>query len=117
MALIYITGIAGSGKSAAQKELQQRRYEAYDVDEPGIGAAYNRQTGEVVGVPDAQERSEQWFSEHTWKMNIKVVEELKSRSLHNTIYLCGRAANENEVWQLFDRVVYLDIDDTTLRRR
>ncbi len=117
MPLIYVTGIAGSGKSAAQKELQRRGYEAHDVDEPGIGAAYNLQTGEIVSIPDAAERSPEWFEAHTWKMDLEAVKELKARSLHGVIYLCGRAGNESEAWRLFDKVVYLDINDDTLRWR
>jgi dephospho-CoA kinase len=36
MALIFITGISGAGKSTIAKELSRRGYEVYDTDEDGL---------------------------------------------------------------------------------
>jgi dephospho-CoA kinase len=33
------------------------------------------------------------------------------------IFLCGVASNDEEVWGLFDKVIALTLDETTLRRR
>ncbi len=42
---------------------------------------------------------------------------LVDRADDRLVFLCGSTANEDEVWHLFARVVYLAIDEQTLRDR
>jgi dephospho-CoA kinase len=119
MSLIYITGISGSGKSEVLKELQSRGYEAYGTDEHGIAAFYNNQTGEELTHPPTrtEDRTPEWQSRNTWKMSREKVEWLASKSKDKLVFLCGVAANEDEVWDLFSGVLALVIDDETLKQR
>ncbi len=117
MPLIYITGTPGSGKSTIQAELQKRGYEAHDIDDDGIGAAFNIQTGEVAQVPSVGQRTPEWFATHEWKAVPEAVKALKEKSLEKTIFLCGTASNEANLWSFFDKVFYLNIDEQTLRSR
>ena len=48
MSLIFITGVAGSGKSAVCKELVARGFEAYDTDNDGMTAWVIKETDEKV---------------------------------------------------------------------
>ncbi|HSW65817.1 MAG TPA: hypothetical protein VLI54_01600 [Bacillota bacterium] len=117
MGLFYITGVAGSGKSAIEKELHRLGYEAYDVDDPSIGAPYNNQSNTVVVMPPASERTAEWFAAHSWRISRKRIEELKERAKDRAIFVCGTAGNEQQVRSLFDGVLCLDIDEATLRSR
>lgn len=116
MALIYVTGIAGSGKSAVQKELAHLGYEAFDEDDPEIGSAHNKQTNEAVRVPPLEQRTPQWFAEHEWRVFPESIRKLKDRSKSQAVFLCGNAASEQQLLE-FDKVVLLDIDEQTLRDR
>ena len=46
MALIYITGVSGSGKSTVAQELKKRGYEAYDAEE-GFSYWFDRKTHKI----------------------------------------------------------------------
>ena len=45
------------------------------------------------------------------------VRALAPRADDQLVFLCGSTANEHEVWDLFYRVIYLTIDEQTLRDR
>ena len=115
MALIFITGVPGSGKSAVERLLRKMGYESYDAD--SIGAAYNIQSGAVVKVPPAEERTPEWFQAHQWRVQRERVEQLEQASRAKPIFICGTASNEEELWDLFDQVFILRIDEQTLRQR
>ncbi len=117
MSLFYVTGVPGTGKSTVQQALQQRGYEAHDIDEPDFGGPVNKATGESTTVPPIEERSPNWFDEHEWRISRPAIEDLKARSEGKNVYLCGTATTENLVWDLFDKVLYLNIDEETLKSR
>lgn len=117
MSLIYITGVPGTGKTTIQQELTRRGYEAYDIDQPRFGGPTNLVTGEPTQVPPIEERSAEWFKQHEWRVSRHAIEELKKESEGRVVYLCGTATTEHLVWDLFDRVIYLQIDEPTLRSR
>jgi hypothetical protein len=62
MALFYVTGLSGTGKSAVRGELQARGYYARGVDEDGYADWVNR----VSGTPDAFPRDDPDFDFHAW---------------------------------------------------
>ncbi len=119
MSLIYVRGISGSGKSAVYNELKARGFEAYGTDEDGISAFYDNETNKLLVNPpiEAEVRTPEWRSRYTWKMTRKTVERLASQSKGKLFFLCGVAANDNEVWDLFSGVIALVIDDATLKHR
>ncbi len=117
MSLYYITGPPGVGKSTIQKELRSRDYEAYDIDEPRFGGPVNLKTGESTTVPPIEQRSEAWFAEHEWRVSRPAIEKLKLQAKNKQVYLCGTATTDGLVWDLFDKVFYLNVDEMTLRKR
>lgn len=118
MPLIYITGVSGSGKSAVRTELLKRGYKAFGTDENGIARFYNNETGEITDTPiKAQDRSPEWYAHHTWKLSRQRVERLALQGKDNPVFLCGGASNDEEVWDLFSRIVALVIDEATLKKR
>jgi hypothetical protein len=51
MALFYVTGLSGTGKSAVLSELRVRGYHARGVDEDGYADWINKVTGTPDGFP------------------------------------------------------------------
>jgi dephospho-CoA kinase len=116
--LVYITGISGAGKSAVCNELRRRGYEAHDTDEEGNAVWVNRRSGEVTAVAGADVRSRPgWLNDQEWSVVPESVKTLAGRADGRLVFLCGSTANEHEVWHYFSRVIYLAIDERTLRAR
>lgn len=119
MPLIYITGISGSGKSSVCKELRRRGYRAYDTDSDGIAFFYHNDTSKPVAEKVAPEdRTPEWRSKHTWKARREDVKKLVTDSSQDIVFLCGVTSNDaDELWDLFDKVLALHIDEASLKHR
>lgn len=118
MALIYVTGISGAGKSTIAEELKKRGYEAYDADSEGFNAFYDRETGEKIETSkNDNPHSPEWGKKYIWKTSRKKVEELVAKAKKETIFLCGSSSNEKEIWDLLTKVICLVLDEKTLRHR
>jgi shikimate kinase len=111
MGLVYITGISGAGKSEVCKELKRLGYSAFDTDEDGI-SAWQDADGHWVDTPARDIwRTHEWQATHTWRYSHERLEKLAAEATNNTVFMCGTAANENEVWHLFSKVICLFLDD------
>ncbi len=119
MSLIFVTGISGSGKSAVWQELKARGYEAYDVDEDGLAKWHNNETGYVhpKSSVKAHQRTPEFLANHSWKVPRNEVEELYRKAKNKNIFLCGVVANEQELRDLFSKIIALTVDEDTLKHR
>jgi broad-specificity NMP kinase len=119
MSLIYITGIPGTGKSTVRQKLLRQGHIAYGGAEDSIAAFYNNETGQrLEGWVEAKDRNLEWKSKYTWKIARETIEQLKNRAKDKTIFLCAATRNDvDELWDLFDTVIALTIDEETLRHR
>jgi uridine kinase len=117
MPLIYITGPSGAGKSTVRKELQKRGYEAHDIDEDGMSAWYNIETGKKVQRPDPPERPANWYDHHVYRMSPERVKALSERAKNKVIFLCGIPANDLELADYYGKVICLVIDEETMKHR
>lgn len=118
MSLIFITGVSTSGKSTVANELSKRGYEAYDTEHNGISAWYNKKSGErAVGFGEMPERTEEWLSRHQWLISAGWVAKMAVKAKAKPVFLCGGSANEAEIRELCDVVIWLKTDETTIRRR
>ncbi len=118
MPLIYITGNAGAGKTTVCRELQKHGYAAFDIDEGGITAWYDRATGERVEYPKHDEqRTKQWNDDHAFRMVRSRIEQFAKDAQQKTIFLCGQSIHDEEVWDLFDQILFLAVDEETLKYR
>lgn len=119
MALIYITGIPGTGKSTIRKELLRRGYKALGGAEDNLAAFYDNETSERIdGWIPADKRTPEWLNSHTWKISRRDLEQLCVSAKNETVYICAVTANDiEELWDLFDKVFALHIDEETLRQR
>jgi thymidylate kinase len=121
MPLIYVTGLSGSGKSAVLRELRARGLEAYRVDEDGYTDWVRRDGGAIEHYP-ARERgpvTRAWRRDHHWVLSADRIGELQRNcdQAGRTVFLCGVAAGDGDVWHCFDTVVALVADIGTLCRR
>ena len=117
MSLIYVTGAPGSGKTTLQKELISRGYDARDIDSSDLGGPHHKSTGKLVVIPPADQRDKSWFEAHEWRVYVDAFQKLKIEAKDKDIILCGVAAGDHEVLHLFDKILYLSLDDETLSNR
>lgn len=118
MALIYITGISGTGKTAVAAALKAHGHEAYDADGEGFNSWYDRKTNKKVKVPEGvNPHTREWQEKNIWNMSREKMEELAAKAKNKTIFFCGVTANEREMWDLFSKVICLTADEKTLRHR
>jgi dephospho-CoA kinase len=117
MPLIYVTGIETAGKTTACQELKIRGFEAYDIDK-GIAHYYNKTTGtRSEWLSSAEARSEDWHNQNDYIMDRAHVERLAEQAQTKPIILCGTTQNDEAVLDLFDKVIYLSLDEATLKQR
>ncbi len=121
MALFYVTGVSGTGKSSVLHELRARGYWARGVDEDGYADWVNR----ITGRPDAFPRYDPdfdfhaWYAAHYWVLSVRRISILSRAAarLGKPVFLCGSASGDDVVWQLFDKVIALVADEETIRKR
>ena len=115
-ALVYVTGVPGVGKSAVRRELRRRGLVALGVDEDEIGAFFGPD-GEPVAPQDVID-SPPWRRRHQWRaVPARLDAAVASAGPVHIAYVCGSVANEHEIWNRFDLVIGLVVDDATLKQR
>lgn len=117
MPLIWLTGVPGAGKSAVRRELVRRGEIAHDADEEGFRVLLDRATGLPADDPGRGQRPPNWHERHWYPIARGRVEELRRSAEHDVVFLAGSVPNELDVWDLFDLVLCLVVDDETLRHR
>lgn len=94
MSTILVTGISGTGKSAALAELGRRGYRVVDADEPGW------REYRAYASPDELHRGEWLWLEDRM---ISLLDSAAARSL----FVEGCAANQSRFYDRFDAIVLL----------
>ena len=117
MPFIYITGVAGSGKSTVQKELKKRGIESYDEDDPGVGAAHNKITNQPVKVPSADKRTPEWFERHEWRVFPQVLDKLRRLGNKQMVILFGISIDKKVAEAKVDEILYLKVSEGAIRKR
>ena len=116
MALVYVTGSSGAGKSTLCDELRRLGEHALDADRDGLAAWHTVGSSQALDLPGwAVGRSQEWYKAHSWRYVRARFAEIAVGT--RRVFVFGTAANERDVWDLFDLVVYLWIDEVTLRTR
>ena len=114
--LVWVTGVSGSGKSSVCEILKGEGRVAVDADSEGFSQWVHRLTGErAVNPPDPRRAG--WLDDFGWKVKREAVRSLAASLSSEVGYLCGGFENDADVWPLFDRVICLAVDETTLRDR
>jgi hypothetical protein len=116
VALVWVTGNSGTGKSTAGELLAGRGELAVEADGDGYSHWADRATGQVVADPPDPVPAG-WLYRYGWRISRAEVAALAARARDRTAFLCGSAENEADVWDLFDLVICLVADGRTLRDR
>lgn len=110
-----ITGFPGTGKTAVARELKQRGYVAYDPEAMrGFMHLESRQTGRPIHMP--QEVARGWF-DTTGAFNWDITRVPKLLSQDKTVFICSLANNMEDLWDKFEKVFVLQLDDVELEQR
>jgi len=119
VALVYVTGLSGTGKSTVMRALRARGVPAYGVDEDCFGEWVERSTGRVVPIAAEPLDIHDWYVAHEWRLSVDRIGGLKrdSDDAGTTAYLCGVASGDDAVWRFFDVVIALVLDFDTIRER
>jgi ribose 1,5-bisphosphokinase PhnN len=115
MCLVLVNGSSGAGKTAVGGELRRRGYGVFDVDADGLAHWFEDATGAERSMPSY--RDDAWFAENTYRLPVATVLRIAREAGDGVTFICGTVGNEGEIWDLFDAVVSLSVDATTLRRR
>jgi broad-specificity NMP kinase len=115
MPLVYVTGISGAGKSTVCRELRRRGVDPHDTDEDGNAVWVDVATGATTSACGSDDP--EWLATHEWRLVPDRVAALARQATDRLVFLCGSAANEAVVWPHFTTVIYLAVDERTLRHR
>jgi AAA domain len=116
VALVWVTGNSGVGKSTVCTVLKSLGELAFDADWEGFNHWVDRTSGRVVAEPPYPVPAG-WLDRFAWRISRAEVEAVGAREHGKTAFLCGSAENEADVWDLFDLVVCLVVDNETLLDR
>jgi hypothetical protein len=113
MALILLTGTAGTGKTLVCDALKERGFEAYDVDVDGLARWQNVHTGYVHPKSSVKpgQRTPKFLKEHLWVVPYRLLEEISQKCKDKPVFISGSLGNEDELRGLFSRVIALYVDD------
>jgi broad-specificity NMP kinase len=114
--VVWVTGTSGAGKSSVCALLKSRGLWTVDADWEGYNHWVDRESGRVVADPPYPPPPG-WLDRFAWKISRAHVEALAVSARGETAFLCGSVENEADVWDLFDLVICVVIDDETLRER
>ena len=114
--MVWVTGNSGVGKSTACALLKARGEQAIDADWEGYNHWVNRKSGQSV-VDPPYPVPPGWLDRFAWQIDRTRVEALAAGPHEKPAFLFGTVENEVDVWDLFDLVVCLVLDDQTLKDR
>lgn len=114
---IFITGIAGTGKTTVLSELQKHGYVVIDLDATGICRWKNKETQEFVEYGETG-RDYEWLTKHGWYCDVEKLKQIMSVIREDEdVFVAGIAENIEEVSQEFDKVFIITASDTIVKER
>lgn len=113
---IFITGVAGSGKSSMSKELNRLGYQAYDIEElDGMFKMVRKDTGEDFVDYDNADINK--VKNAHWICDIDKLKELLRKQNDEVVLYCGVASNNSEIIPFFDQTILLKANAEVVRKR
>ncbi len=115
---VQVTGPSGCGKSTVARRLAVLGHQTVSADgAPGLCRWID---DHGVPVERPHQPSVDWLAAHRWAWDPArldaLIDEARVRGA-TTLYVCGRADNDDQLSDRFDLIVLLDIDEATMIRR
>lgn len=115
MGRYLITGYPGTGKSSIARELKKRGHAAYDTEAMrGYMHVESITSGKRIPLPSPVPRG--WF-DITGGYNWDIPRVLSLINLRDDIFICALADNQESLYDSFDKVFLLILDETELEKR
>jgi len=113
---VFITGIAGSGKTTVSRALTAMEYKALDIeaDEHGLFRMVRKDTGEPY--TDYDNADIEKVSNASWLCDITKLKELLDSQTEEIAFYCGIGNNE-DIMPLFDVSILLRASPDTINKR
>lgn len=109
MALYFISGVPGSGKSTLVEELRYRGEEAHDTDDECV--MISKQTGDVVDYDNRKN------DPYDWIYPKQSLQKLKDLSVTKDVFIAGSVDNFDDVNNASDEYIWLEISLDELQKR
>lgn len=117
MALFFVTGFPGSGKTSVSTELRKRGYTSYDTDNiPGWARLIDRHTHKPVKKKPRILPPHYYDTEAEWDWDKDKIEKLISNTTGNA-FICAVMSNQQEFYRYFDKIFVLILDSKTMEER
>ncbi len=114
MKKIFVTGIAGAGKSTLAKVLKERGFNTIDVDHiPNLCAWTNNKTGEKAFATNPDNA---FIDEHEYKCDMSALKSLMAE-FQDDVFVFGSVGDNSDFIPLFDTLVLLQCKPETVRHR
>lgn len=107
MKRVLITGMSGTGKSAAIRELAARGYQAHDLDTPEWSEWIEADPGDALTPAQGKD----------WVWQEDRVRTLLSRQGDGVLFISGCAGNMERLFPLIDAVILLSAPVATIMER
>lgn len=119
MSLFLITGNAGTGKTTTGDALIAKGYESHDIDNDGYAKWQHTETGFIHPKSSVKsaDRTPDFLAVHSWVVPRVEIEELRDQAINRTVFVTGSLGNLSDVYDVFDGIVALHVDDDTLTHR
>ena len=116
MRRLYITGIAGTGKTAIANELTSMGYTAYSIEDiPGLFTMLRKNDGKPFD--NFNNNDFELVKQGDWICDREKLIALLNSQKDEIAFYSGVARNNDEIIGLFDRTILLQAPEDTLRKR
>lgn len=117
MAIFFITGFPGSGKTSVSAELRKRKFTSYDTDNiPGWAHLFDRHTHQHIAKKPHILPPHYYDSVAEWDWDKDKIKHLIKNSAGDA-FICAVMSNQSEFYKYFDKIFVLTLDSQTMEKR
>ena len=113
---VFVTGLAGSGKSTICQKLGEMGYKSYDIEKiKGLFKMVDKETGEVIEGYDNDDLKK--VKKGKWICDKEKLQEIMNSEKSEIAFYCGNASNYDDIISLFNKVVLLLVSPEVMGQR